>query len=102
MSNSFFLILFTCLLYGIIRYFSYITKDRESHEDGGRLNSLFIGRLLFWLGGIILIFFIIDIFRIQMAANPGYGFIGAGLILLTIIILIIIEIVINKQKKSQK
>lgn len=100
MSNTFFLILFTAVLYAIIRYFAYLTKDREAHEDGGQMNELFIGRLLFWLGGLTLLFFIYDIFRIQLAANPDYLVIGLGIIGLTLLVLVLLDILVIKFRKS--
>ncbi|WP_303974624.1 hypothetical protein, partial [Streptococcus merionis] len=83
----------TGIFYGLLRYFAYLTKDRESHQDKGTLNELFVGRLAFWLGGPTLLFFIVDIIRIQAVSNPMYWLIALFIIVSVLIISIGAEIV---------
>ncbi|MET3557830.1 small-conductance mechanosensitive channel [Streptococcus rupicaprae] len=100
MTNYLFLILFTIMAYGIVRYFAYLTKDRENHEDGGLLSSLFFGRLLFFLGLPILGIFIYDIFQIHFAADQGSGLIGLVIMLGSVLVLIIGEVIYKKGQKG--
>ncbi|MGT2784196.1 hypothetical protein [Streptococcus merionis] len=98
MSDHIFLALFTGIFYGLLRYFAYLTKDRESHQDKGTLNELFVGRLAFWLGGPILLFFIVDIVRIQTASKPMYWLVALFIMGSVLIILIGVEVVYRKFK----
>ncbi len=99
MSNTLFLILFTGVLYGIIRYFSFLTRDKEAHQDGGKLSKLFVGRLFFWLGGITLLFFIYDIFRVQMLADRSFLLKGLIIVIATVLLLSVGEMIYQKTQK---
>lgn len=100
MINYFFLVLFTTMAYGIVRYFAYLTKDKEVHQDGGLLSSLFFGRLLFFLGLPILGIFIYDIFKIHLAVDQNSGLLGMAIVLGTLSLLILGEVIYRKGLKD--
>ncbi|MGT2756898.1 hypothetical protein [Streptococcus ovuberis] len=102
MGNYFFLVLFTIAAYSIFRYFAYLTKDKESHEDGGSLSKFAFGRLLFFLGMPILGIFIYDIFKIHLAASPSSGVVGLITVLVTLLGLIFGEMFYQKWRKSSR